>query len=108
VVRGTTSRLAELQFRGDNRAVADEPLVPVFIPSLVAILRRAEVEHGSPLTREQVLAVRDACNVVMLPPGQAAMMAEQRGYDDIDPVLAWEQWQEIRQDFERQAGSDWT
>ena len=86
----------------------DDPLVPVFIPALVSILLRAEREYGSPLSREQVLAIRDKCAVIMLPEKQAAMMAEQRGYDDIDPEQAWEQWQEVRQQFEPPGGSSLT
>src|SRR5262245_19000268 len=66
----------------DDREILmpDDELMPVFMPSLVSILLRAEREHGSPLNREHVLAIRDNCAVVMLPKTQAALMAESRGY----------------------------
>ena len=77
----------------------DDPLVATFTPPLVAILLRAEQSYGSPLNREQVLAIRGACTCVMLPKSVAAATAQQRGYEDIDPELAWEQWQEARKEL---------
>lgn len=66
------------------------------IPSLIAMILRAEQDKGSPLTREEVEAVRDKCVCIMMPLSMVAKMAERRGYDDIDPEQAWEQWQEAR------------
>lgn len=74
----------------------DDALMPCFIPALVAILFKAEQTYGQPLSREQVLAIRDASNVVMLPKDLVAKTAADRGYEDLDPELAWEQWQEAR------------
>ncbi len=66
------------------------------IPSLVATLLNAEKTKGSPLTREEVEAIRDGCPCVMSPISLVAKMAESRGYEDIDPERAWEEWQEAR------------
>jgi hypothetical protein len=77
----------------------EEALIPSFIPALVAILYKAEQTYGQPLTREQVLAIRDASNVVMLPRDLVAKTAADRGYEDLDPKLAWEQWQEARKEL---------
>ena len=73
-----------------------EDLVITCVPSLVAVLLKREREKGSPLTDQEVLAVRDGCTAVALPRSQVAKLAESRGYDDIDPHHCWEQWQEIR------------
>ena len=76
-----------------------EGLVPVFVPPLVAILLKAENDKGSSLTEEEVYNIRNKANVIMLPIAAALSMAEKRGYADIDPELAWEQWQEVRADL---------
>jgi hypothetical protein len=59
----------------------DEPLVPTFIPALVVLLLRAEKDKGSPLTREEVLSIRDKGTCVMLPQSQVPKLADSRGYD---------------------------
>lgn len=76
---------------------SDEPLAPVFIPPLLMQLARAEQEKGSPLTREEVFSARDHGVRMLMTAKEAAAMAESRGYDDIDPEHAWEQWQVARQ-----------
>ena len=75
---------------------SEDDLVPVFIPALVALLIRAEQLNGSPLTRNQVMAIRDNANCVMLPPSAKAEMEEERGYADIDPQRCWEDWLIVR------------
>jgi len=42
-------------------------LVPVFIPSLVSVLLKHERDKGTPLTEDEVLAIRDKATAVMLP-----------------------------------------
>jgi hypothetical protein len=76
------------------RSEAD--LVPVFIPALVALLIRAEELNGSPLTRSQVVAIRDNANCMMLPASTKAHMEDDRGYTDIDPEKCWEDWLRVR------------
>ncbi|HYD00886.1 MAG TPA: hypothetical protein VEB22_06630 [Phycisphaerales bacterium] len=66
------------------------------MPSLIATILNAEESKGAPLTREEVEAIRDKCPCVMGPVWMIAKMAESRGYEDIDPERAWEEWQEAR------------
>jgi hypothetical protein len=73
-----------------------DPLIPVFIPALVVILTHEERAKGSPLTREEVLAIRDRGVCMMLRQSAASEMAAKRGYDDVDPESAWEEWQFVR------------
>jgi hypothetical protein len=68
---------------------SDDDLLPVFIPALVALLIQAEELNGSPLTRNQVVAIRDNADCV-----DAAAIDESRdgggaGYADIDPERCW-------------------
>ena len=74
----------------------EEDLVPTFIPALVALLIRAEELHGSPITRDQVIAIRDNANCVLVPLSIKARMEEERGYADIDPEQCWEDWLIVR------------
>ena len=61
---------------------ADGPLIPVPIPALSALLFNLQKQKGSPLTEAEVLEIRD----------KAVCMEEKRGYADIDPQHAWEDW----------------
>jgi hypothetical protein len=74
----------------------EDDLVPVFTPPLVALLIHAEELNGSPLTRNQALAIRDNADCVMLPASAKAEMEEERGYPDIDPERCWEDWLIVR------------
>lgn len=71
-------------------------LVPVFSPTLVSILSKREKEKGIPLTKEEVIDIRDNSTLIMLDAAAAKEMAASRGYDDLDPEQVWEQWQKIR------------
>jgi hypothetical protein len=89
---------------GDHGRYADlaarplpEGLVLQFIPSLAAMLTRAEQLAGRPLTREEVLRVRDNCPVVVSEAEPARAVEEGRGYADLDPADPWPGWQELRQ-----------
>ena len=73
-----------------------ERLLIVPVPSLVATLLRAEQGKGSALTESEVLAIRDKCPSIAMPVDVAAKAAAERGYDDIDPEHAWEEWQAVR------------
>jgi hypothetical protein len=73
-----------------------EGLVLVFMPSLVALLARAEQLKGAPLTEEQVIRIRDAAQVVVTLPQPAAAVEERRGYADVAPANVWESWQALR------------
>ena len=63
---------------------SDDDLVPIFTPALVALLIRAEDLSGAPLTRNQVIAIRDNANCVMMPSAALTDLAKERGYADID------------------------
>jgi hypothetical protein len=76
--------------------MSTDRLIPVFMPSLVSVLLRHEREKGTPLTEEEVLAIRDKSTAVMLPPSSAIEVTSKRGYDDIDPERCWSQWQQVR------------
>lgn len=71
-------------------------LIITHIPSLVATLLNRERAKGSPLTKEEVEAIRDGAPAQVLTPEQRAAVDERRGYDDIDPENAWEDWRAAR------------
>jgi hypothetical protein len=66
------------------------------IPSLVSTLLNREDAKGSPLTEEEVIAIRDAAPSVAMTREQAAKVDEGRGYLDIDPENCWAEWQRAR------------
>ena len=70
-----------------------------FIPSLVAVLLRAENDKGSPLTEFEVNSIRDKSSAVMTPSIQIPTLVKERGYEDIDADHAWTEWQRVRLDF---------
>ena len=82
--------------RGPKAMSSEDDLIPVFTPALVALLIQAEELNGSPLTRDQVIAIRDNADCVMLPRSAKAEMEEERGYTDIDPERCWEDWSIVR------------
>jgi hypothetical protein len=70
--------------------------VPTIIPPLVVLLAAAERSKGSALSRSEVeRLVEDAPAITMAIP-DALTMERSRGYADIEPRLAWEQWQIVR------------
>jgi hypothetical protein len=74
----------------------EEPLIPVFMPTLAALLMNREQEKGAPLTEAEVLEIRDTAIVMMMPESQADAMNDARGYLDIDPENCWQEWQQLR------------
>ncbi len=81
--------------------MTEKKLVPVFMPALVVLLIKAEDVKGTPLSKDEVLHVRDHASVVMLGPDAAEKMAESRGYADIDPENCWYDWQMVRREMGR-------
>ena len=75
---------------------SDDPIVPVFMPALVALLGRAAELKGSPLTRDEVIRIRDNAVCIMRRASAKAEMEEKRGYPDIDPERCWEDWLQFR------------
>lgn len=68
------------------------------IPSLAALLLRAEELKGSPLSEAEVLRIRDGANVTVIPDA-GETLEKSRGYRDIDPTNCWEEWQTLRTQF---------
>lgn len=79
----------------------NDELVPVFIPALIVLLVHSEDKKGSPLTQEEVLAIRDNATCIMMQLDDSRKMDEQRGYADIDPEDCWYEWQMARRDLGR-------
>nr|WP_154927735.1 hypothetical protein [Pantoea agglomerans] len=73
-------------------------MIVLFIPSLISLLVSKAEEKGSPLTEEEVLAIRDNATAIVTDAEGVSAVAERRGYQDIDPEHCWEEWL----DFNRQ------
>ncbi len=71
-------------------------LVITPVPALVAVLLAKEKEKGEPLTRAEVETIRDGAACIAMTWDVREKLDDSRGYQDIDPEHAWEQWQEIR------------
>lgn len=91
------SRMFEKPQPAPETLGADEALLIIPIPALVAVLLAAENRKGAPLTEAEVLEIRDGAVCMAVPAYAAEKMAEARGYADIDPERAWEEWQAFRQ-----------
>lgn len=74
----------------------NDNLVIYPMPSLVSTLLKAERSKGRPLTEEEVNFIRDNCPSVAVPRDVVPKIDEERGYKDIDPEFAWEEWQDAR------------
>ena len=81
-------------------------LVPVFIPSLSAVLLSAEDKKGSPLTYDEVIQIRDKSACIMMKLDDARKLDESRGYRDIDPENCWHDWQNLRREMGRKPDLD--
>jgi hypothetical protein len=77
----------------------EENLKLVHIPALVAVLLNAEKKKGSPLTEQEVINIRDSSQCMAMPFDVAEKVAKERGYADINPENAWDEWQNVRQDL---------
>lgn len=84
----------------------DKKLVPVFMPSLSAILVNAEDMKGDPLDENEVLAIRDKASCIMMEVDHAEAMDKSRGYSDIDPENCWYDWQMLRREMGRKPDVD--
>jgi hypothetical protein len=94
--RGTVSLRKIVDAKVQVEAGNDEKLVPVFVPTLSTLLAEMERKNGTPLTKEEVLAIRDKAICIAMRPNLAAEMDERRGYQDIDPENCWEEWRALR------------
>ncbi|HBE20162.1 MAG TPA: hypothetical protein DEG17_25850 [Cyanobacteria bacterium UBA11149] len=69
-----------------------DPLIPVFIPALILLLVHQQKKIGRPLTKHEVLYIRDNGVSIMMKTSHATAIDKKRGYSDLDPNLCWEQW----------------
>jgi len=70
-------------------------VIVLFIPSLISLLVSKAEEKGSPLTEEEVLAIRDNATAIVTDAEGVLAVAQRRGYQDIDPEHCWEEWQDF-------------
>jgi hypothetical protein len=92
---GETGTYAEMILRS-----LPEGTLLVFVPSLAALLTRAEQLKGAELTRKEVFRIRDHCNVIVTASRTARAMEEQRGYADLDANDPWNGWLRLQGRFE--------
>ena len=71
-------------------------LVPTIIPPLITMLLARERSRGNPLTRHEVEDLVSKSPAIMMEARNALAVERARGYADIEPQLAWEQWQIAR------------
>lgn len=74
----------------------DDPLVLMFVPPLVDVLRLLEQRAGRPLTEPEVIAARDAAVCMAMPYSAALKLDQSRPYHDIDAEHVWDEWQQRR------------
>ncbi len=70
--------------------------VPVIMPSLAAQLTAAEQSKGRALTRGEVEHLVEKCPAIAMQLSDTLVIERSRGYADIEPRRAWEQWQIVR------------
>lgn len=85
----------------NNASGTEDPLVPVPIPALGILLLNLEKQKGAPLSEHEVLQARDKAVCMMLPLSKKRLMDEKRGYEDINPENAWQEWQAFRAEAQR-------
>ena len=81
---------------GSQMADSENPLVPVYVPALTLLLTNLERQKGAPLTEHEVLEARNVATRIVPPRSKADQHARARGFEDLDPVHCWEQWQLLR------------
>lgn len=80
--------------------IAAVKLVPTIMPSLVALLLSTERSEGRPLTEHEVEKLVSNSTSIAMEPKDVRALERTRGYADIEPELAWEQWQIVRRTLE--------
>jgi hypothetical protein len=79
-----------------GKARPTRELALAFTPPLLALLTAAEESAGVPLTQKQVETIRDQAVCITLAFADVQKLERARGYADLDPELAWPQWQLVR------------
>jgi len=80
----------------DSARLKATKLALTFIPSLSVVLTAAEQAKGSPLEQAEVEQIVAEGSVVAMEHRDTQALERSRGYADIEPELAWEQWQIVR------------
>lgn|GEM_PF-352052 len=75
-----------------RKSNTNKKMTIVFIPALVAVLLSEERKIGRELTQQEVESIRDSATAVQVPVDVAKEMIKERGYLNIDPENAWEEW----------------
>lgn len=95
-----TTTYGQYKRQAGDTANASESQVPVFLNPLVMLLAGRERQKGSPLTRDEVLAVRDGALCIVMTKAQAEKFYQTLDLSvpvhRIDPERCWEEWQEVR------------
>ncbi|MGV1682699.1 hypothetical protein [Sphingopyxis sp. NJF-3] len=81
---------------GNAEAAGDDPIIPVPFPPLITLLQQHETAKGSALTEAEVLDIRDGAVCMTMKRSRAEQLAASRGFPDIDPANAWEEWLHAR------------
>ncbi|WP_316674807.1 hypothetical protein [uncultured Tolumonas sp.] len=76
-----------------------DQLFLVHVPALVAVLLSIENEKGRPLTEAEVVEIRDSSECIAMPLFAKKKIEESRGYIDINPENAWEEWKIARSEL---------
>lgn len=84
--------ISRLFFKPSQTEDPNDPLEPVPVIPLRATFAMVENTNGRPLTEEEALKLRDDCPCILLPRSKKHVMAQTRGYEDLDPEHCWEQW----------------
>lgn len=77
--------------------MSENKLYYQFIPSLIAILKAAEDNKGTPLTEKEVINIRDTSVCMAVSKDVFLSVEESRGYNDINPENCWNEWCKIRE-----------
>lgn len=72
--------------------MSNTPLVIVPVPSLIAVLLNAEEKKGDNLTQHEVNEITENCTCMTMPFSVAREIELKRGYCDIRPEYAWQDW----------------
>ncbi|MEL6339008.1 MAG: hypothetical protein AAFQ65_03825 [Myxococcota bacterium] len=83
---------------GNAGLEASDP-APYVMPSLVAMLVSAEKQKGSPLSESEVASLVENAPAMMIEQEKIRELERARGYADIEPERAWDQWQLVRETF---------
>jgi hypothetical protein len=77
-----------------------EQNVIVFVPALVDVLFFEEKNRGHELSQEEVEEIKDNAVCMVVSAKAAADLDKDRGYEDIRPEHAWEDWLANKKDVE--------